>query len=135
MIRRPRKRFLIPAAILLLMLVLTFGAYPYLAITEPSGARVVAVEGWIPKELMPAVKAEIDRRGYTTIYTTGTVRPFSYYLKKGEAIEVRLRSPVQGELTLNVSGIGGAGFLLIAGMDTLANMTAEMSKLRGAKRS
>jgi|GEM_PF-516824 len=125
MTRRRTKRLLIWVVVLVLLLVPVFGTYRYLAITAPSGAHTVAVEGWIPDELMPTVKAEIDRRGYTTVYTTGTVRPFSYYLKNGEAIDIVLSTPVQGEVTLNVSGIGGAWFMLVTGIDTL--MTTHVS--------
>ena len=118
---RRKKRLLILLGALLIVFSLGFGAYPYLAVTAPVGASAVAVEGWIPDAMMPAVKAEIDRRGYASVYTTGTIRPFSYYLKKGEAIDVVLSGPVRGEVRMNVSGIGGAGFLLIAGTDTLIN--------------
>ncbi len=118
---RRKKRLLILLGTLLFLLALGFGAYPYLAVTAPVGANAVAVEGWIPDAMMPAVKAEIDQRGYSTVYTTGTIRPFSYYLKNGEAIDVVLSAPVRGEVRMNVSGIGGAGFMLIAGSDTLIN--------------
>src|SRR5687767_1864092 len=53
--------------------------HPYLSITEPSGSKVAVVEGWIPKEMLPTVQAEILKRGYQKIYTTGTIRPFSYW--------------------------------------------------------
>lgn len=118
---RRKKRLLVLLGVLLILLVLGFGAYPYLAVTAPVGANAAAVEGWIPDAMMPAVKAEIDQRGYSSVYTTGTIRPFTYYLKNEEAIDVVLSAPVRGEVRMNVSGIGGAGFMLIAGTDTLIN--------------
>lgn len=121
--RRGRAKLLIWGTAVTLLLSVVLGTYPFLAITAPSGSRTVAVEGWIPDELMPEVKAEIDRRGYTTVYTTGTVRPFSYYLGVWSAIDMTLIAPAVGELTVNVSGGVGAGYLVIAGTDTLFRTT------------
>lgn len=103
----------------LLLFSLSVGIHPYLAVTDPVGASVAVVEGWIPEGLMPEVKAEIDRRGYTTVFTTGTERPCSYYLYNGEALLVVLEEPVQGEVRINVSGLPQAGFRLMADQDTL----------------
>lgn len=121
--RRWLKWLAIGGVIVALLMVVVFGTYPFLAVTAPSGADAVAVEGWIPEELMPEVKAEIDRRNYRSIYTTGSVRPFSYYIGVWGAIDMTLETPVSGELMLNVSGGGGAGYLMISGTDTLFKTT------------
>ena len=86
--QRRRTRVLVWSTIVALLLTAVFGTYPFLATTAPSGASAVAVEGWIPDEVMPEVKAEIDRRGYSTVYTTGTIRPFSYYVDVWGSLEM-----------------------------------------------
>ncbi len=118
-----RKRLLIAGTSLaIVVLVLSLGMHPYLAITAPVGADVAVVEGWIPEPLLTRVKDEIDRNGYTSVHTTGTVRPFSYYLDQDEAIVVHLDKPMQGEVRINVSGLPGAGFRLVAGSDTVLDL-------------
>lgn len=94
-------------------------AHPYLAFTEVSGSDVLVVEGWMePDQLREA--ADIARKGhYTRVYTTGSVRPFSYYLAVNEGIGVRTNSLVQGKIDVHVSGTTGAGFLLLADQDTV----------------
>ena len=117
-----RKLLLAGSTAALVLVVLSAGIHPYLAVTDPVGASVAVVEGWIPEWMMPTVKAEIDKRGYTTIFTTGTERPFSYYLHEGEALMMALEDPVQGEVRINVSGLPQAAFLLMAGTDTLIDL-------------
>ncbi len=94
-------------------------AFPFLAITQPSGAKVLVVEGWMdPGALEEAAQLAQDS-GYARIYTTGTVREFAYYLGSGEGVDVELHDPAQGTVTIDVSGTTGGGFRLIAGKDTL----------------
>jgi uncharacterized SAM-binding protein YcdF (DUF218 family) len=105
-----------PLAVLLVVL---FFAHPYLAITAPSGGRVLVVEGWMERPQMEKAAILALSGRYDTIYTTGTIRPFSYYLKNGEGLDVLLKDPADGDIVVNVSGTTGAGFLLICGTDTL----------------
>ena len=105
-----------PVAILAAMFA---AAHPYLAITERSGSDVLVVEGWMPDEQLRLVPRWVDSLHYHRVYTTGSERPFAYYLKVSEAVEVRFAQPVRGRVSLNVSGVPGAGFLLIAGTDTI----------------
>ena len=96
-------------------------AYPYLAITRPSGSKVLVVEGWMdPVPMDAAARLALDS-SYTRIYTTGTVRPFTYYLSSNEGIVVELKEPAAGTLGLEVAGAAGpgAGFIIIADGDTL----------------
>lgn len=96
-------------------------AFPFLAITAPSGSKTLVVEGWMdPGALQEAARLAMDS-GYTQVYTTGTVRAFAYYLEPEQGISVHLQDSAQGKLVIDASGLPGAGFLLIAGGDTLLN--------------
>jgi len=105
-----------PLAVLVVVL---FFAHPYLAITARSGGRVLVVEGWMEKPQLQKAALLALSGGYDTIYTTGTIRPFTYYLKNNEGLDVVLKEPADGEVQVNVSGTTGAGFSLISGTDTL----------------
>jgi uncharacterized SAM-binding protein YcdF (DUF218 family) len=111
-----RTRFLLwlvagPFAILACILAV---AHPYLSITRLSGGDVLVVEGWLPQEQLKQA-VEIARKGhYVRVYTTGSVRPSSYYLRLNETIELHLTQRSSVPLKLNVSGTTGAGFLLSA---------------------
>ncbi len=117
----------VAAGPLLALLAVLLWAWPYMAITEPSGAKVLVVEGWMdPPALEEAARMALDS-GYSKVYTTGTVRPFAHYLGPGEAVVTRMAMPAKGNLAVDVSGIDGAGFLLIADNDTVLDqaVTAE----------
>ncbi len=103
----------------LIVLAIAILLHPWLSITHTSGADVAVVEGWIPADVMPQVKEEIDRRGYTRIYTTGTIRPFAYWLKKGEKIAVELPDPISGGIEVKAAGLPDAWIRVIAGSDTM----------------
>lgn len=94
-------------------------AHSYLAIVDPRGSHALVVEGWMGPELMDQAAALILDSGYQKVYTTGTIRPFSYYLNSGEGIGMTLKNGMAGEITINASGIDDAGFFLISGPDTL----------------
>lgn len=94
-------------------------AFPFFAMTGTSGGRTLVVEGWMdPGALKQAAQLALDS-GYSKVYTTGTVRGFSYYLGSGEAVAVDLREAHDGTLSVDVSGTTHAGFYLIDGADTL----------------
>jgi hypothetical protein len=96
---------------ILLMVALSF---PFLAVDEPSGARTAVVEGWIPQDLMPAVKRVLDEHGYDHIYTTGTPRNCTHTFRLHDTLDIELAEPVKGGLVLNACGANGAGFKVIA---------------------
>ncbi|HEY0976897.1 MAG TPA: hypothetical protein VGE21_05460 [Flavobacteriales bacterium] len=108
-----------PFAVLLAIL---FVAHPFLAITELSGGDTLVVEGWMePRELeQAAVLAQSPT--YHRIYTTGTIRPFAYYLGTNEGLRTILERPSGGELRINAGGTGDAGFRVIAGTDTVIDV-------------
>lgn len=107
---------------LVVLAVITLRAFPYLAITEPGGSKVLVVEGWMDEAALGEAARLVLDSGYAAVYTTGTVREFAYYLEESEGITVELRAPMQGQLSLTVSGTGGAGYWLIAGTDTLLDV-------------
>lgn len=111
----------IVAGPLVVILAVIIWAWPYMAITEPSGSKVLVVEGWMdPGALEEAARLVLDS-GYTQVYTTGTVRAFAYYLEPRQGISVHLQDTAQGKLLIDASGLPGGGFRLIAGNDTLLN--------------
>ena len=116
-----RTRFLLwmaagPVAILACILAV---AHPYLAITRMSGGDVLVVEGWLPPEQLKQA-VDIVRKGhYSHMYTTGSVRPSSYYLRLHEALELHTSVQRSVTLKLNVSGTTGAGFILVADSSVL----------------
>jgi hypothetical protein len=111
-----------PVAVLAAMLV---AAHPYLAVTERSGGDVLVVEGWMAQEHLEHVPRWVDSLRYERVYTTGSIRPFAYYLKIGEAIEVRFAQAVQGRIAITVAGVPGAGFRITADDDTLMEQAVE----------
>lgn len=83
--------------------------YPFLAVTAPVGARVAVVEGWLdPRELDAAI-AQIRKRGYEVVLTTGgplhtwpdsepdstfAHRAAAYLQRRGVAPVVAVPSPI-----------------------------------------
>lgn len=102
-------------------------AWPYMAITQRSGGKVLVVEGWMdPPAFAEAARLALDS-GYTKLYTTGTVRPFNYYLAPGEAVEAECMEPVSGTLRVEAAGNTGGGFFLIADGDTLLDQAIDQA--------
>lgn len=89
-------------------------SFPFLAISATSGARHAVVEGWIPEELMPAVKGVLDDRHYEHIYITGTPRNCSHTFRLYDTLDIELSEPAKGSLLVNACGAPGAGFKLLA---------------------
>ena len=105
-----------PLAVLLALMAVV---HPYLAITERSGGDVLVVEGWMEEPELRTAFALASDPTYRHIYTTGTIRPFSYYLRDREGLRVQADSPLAGMVRINVSGTGNAGFTLLADGDTV----------------
>ena len=126
--RRSRIFWWLIAGPLVALLSTTLWAWPYLAITSTTGAKVLVVEGWLDPGAMAEAAQLIADSGYTQVYTTGTVRPFAYLLSNGEGIAVDLDGPREGKVEVEATGLPGSGFYLISGQDTLLNeaVTAEM---------
>jgi len=120
--RRTRRTFWwLVAGPVVVLLAICVEAYPFLAITRPSGSKVLVVEGWLdPAPMDAAARLAIDS-SYTQIYTTGTIRSFAYYLSGDEGIATELRESASGNLRIEVAGNTGSRFILVADGDTLLN--------------
>lgn len=117
MTRGARWTFLLVAVVFWLLLL--FGAYPFFAVNAPIGADVMVVEGWLDRNALEQVRKLDDQAHYRHIYTTGVVRPVSYHLKNGEAIEGELRVPARANLSLTAAGLPGERLQVILDRDTV----------------
>lgn len=105
-----------PFAVLIAIMLV---AHPYLAITDPSGGDALVVEGWMdPPQLEEAAVLAMDPR-YHHVYTTGTIRPFAYYLRVHEGIKLTLDDASGGDLRIDAAGTPGAGIIVVADGDTV----------------
>ena len=80
-----------------LALVLLFGTYPFLAVSDPKPGGVLVVEGWASEEVMKRVIAEFQRNHYERIYCTGVpidasspLAQYGTYAEYGAMLLVRL---------------------------------------------
>ena len=105
-----------PISVLVAMMAV---AFPWLALTERSGADVLVVEGWLEQPQLEDAAVIARTGGYRSVHTTGSMRPFAYYLEHDVSIDVRLASPMTGHVRIDASGLPGAGFILLADADTL----------------
>lgn len=119
---------------IVVLLAVAMWAWPHLAITRTTGAKVLVVEGWMDATAMREAAQLIADSGYTRIYTTGSVRPFAYLLGKGQGIGVDFNDPLSGTLLMEAVGLPGSGLCLVAGSDTILNeqVTAEMVLFKAA---
>ena len=108
-----------------LLALLTLFAHPYFAITRPSHAPALVAEGWMHHEGLRAAKELFAKGGYTHLYVTGTLRPFAYYLAAGDTLNVQLPQDFNGRLDLDVAGLPGSSWQLLADADLLAEGSAE----------
>lgn len=97
---------------LALMLLLVLFAHPFFAIDRPERRPALVVEGWMHHEGIKNVKALFDEGGYSHVYVTGTLRPFTYYLLVGDTLEVRLKEPASGLWEMEITGLPSAGYRL-----------------------
>lgn len=95
---------------LAVLILLVLFAHPFFAITRPEGKPALVVEGWIHQEGIKNAKALFDEGGYTHVYVTGTLRPFTYYLLVGDTLEVRLKEPESGLWEMEITGLPGTGY-------------------------
>lgn len=94
-------------------------AHPYFAIQRPSGAGVLVAEGWMHHAGLKEAANLYLQKGYGHMYITGNLRPFVYYLRQDEGVEVRLDTPVDGGIALRMDGLPGSRWVLVADGDTV----------------
>ena len=125
MTRRRNRLICAAVALLVFFVLIPFALFPFLAITEPSGSDAVVIEGWIPQERIQQIMAEIRRNGYKRIYTTGTIREATYYLRNGDTLYCSFDPEVSGEIRANLSGRDGAIAYVLADTDTVMQVKVE----------
>lgn len=118
------KRWIGISALVLVAAIWSCAGYlhDHLAITAPSGARTAVVEGWMPREHIPALVRLLEQGGYERVYVTGTTRLFAYYLEQEQALVVDFAVPTGGALVVNASGIDGARLVVMNERDTLMDV-------------
>jgi hypothetical protein len=123
------KRWIGVSVLFLFAIMLLSAGYLHdlLAITAPSGARAAVVEGWMPRERIPALVQLLVQGGYERIYVTGTTRSFAYYMERGQTLQADLAEPTGGELMVNASGIDGARLVVMVERDTLMDLAVSGS--------
>jgi hypothetical protein len=111
---KARKRWIVLAALAAFILLLILGAYPFFAVTHTNGSRVLVVEGWLGRGSLGTVAQLVREKGYERVFTTGIIRPASYYLKGNESLVAEFRQPVQGYLRTKLAGLPGSPVKLMA---------------------
>ncbi len=84
------------------LLLVLLGAHPFLAVSEPAAAEVLAVEGWVSDHVLAAVVRECERQSYSAVYVTGgplergaPLSEFKTYAELGAATLVQLGLPAE----------------------------------------
>lgn len=116
--RRWLKRAFLATVIIWLLLVLF--AHRWFAVTGPSGSRNLVVEGWLYAGGCDTVAAWYRAGTYDRFFTTGTIRPFAYYLNDGDTLVVGFPEPISGNASIRLDGLPKASARIIAGTDTIA---------------
>ncbi|MBK9177387.1 MAG: hypothetical protein IPM46_13845 [Flavobacteriales bacterium] len=118
-LRRWGKRALLALVVIWLLLVLF--AHRWFAISRTSGARDLVVEGWLYAGGCDTIAAWYRSGAYERIYTTGTIRPFTYYLHHGDTLIIEFDPLASGIATLRIDGLPHASArILIDDSDTIA---------------
>ena len=61
--------FLLSATLLIGIAI--FNIHPFLAVSDPTPAEILVVEGWLPDYALEKVKIEFERQHYKKLYVTG----------------------------------------------------------------
>lgn len=103
-------RILLLSAAFLLLLVLF--AHRWFAVSRPSGSPDLVVEGWLYAGGCDTIAAWYRSGAYARFFTTGTTRPFTYYLRQGDSLLIDFEDPLQGEASLRIDGLPRASALI-----------------------
>jgi len=114
------KRFWYFVPFLVVGLIVLLGLHAYLSPTEPLKKGVLVAEGWMDQGAFAHVAAAFKSGDYAQVVTTGTLRPFTYYLNNEQQLLLGDASnPQAAEFALSASGVPGARMAFITGGDTL----------------
>ncbi len=101
---------------------LLYFAHPWLAITERSGGKMMVVEGWMDDDAIKEAARLFAEGGYERIYTTGTTRPFAYYLAPGERLELSGLPHSTKGFEIGFAGLPACSAVVAVGTDTLLHV-------------
>lgn len=101
------------------MAVLLWRSHAWLAITERSGGKVLVVEGWMDEHQLEQAAALYGEGGYDLVYTTGTVRPFAYYLVPGAHLRLGPTKDPFRSVEVSVAGLPACTALVVMNGDTV----------------
>ncbi|QQR86379.1 MAG: hypothetical protein IPJ76_17610 [Flavobacteriales bacterium] len=99
--------------------VLLWRSHAWLAISERSGGKVLVVEGWMDELQLEQAAALFKEGGYALAYTTGTVRPFAYYLVPGAQLRLGPAKPAFRSVEVSVAGLPACTALVVMNGDTV----------------
>lgn len=100
-------------------LLLLWRSHAWLAITERSGGRVLVVEGWMDEPQLEQAAVIFRDGGYERVYTTGTVRPFAYYLVPGARLSLGPTERAFRSVEVSVAGLPACTVLVVMNGDTV----------------
>ena len=102
-----------------ILVLIAFGAYPFLTAEKYLDADILIVEGWQGDEAFKEAADLFHSGNYNLIITTGGRKVSSHYLRQDRLLSFRLTDkssfPIHSEVKINVSGINGAMFQLQIG--------------------
>lgn len=101
------------------LMLLLWRSHAWLAITERSGGKVLVVEGWMDETHLEQTAAIFMEGGYDQVYTTGTIRPFAYYLVPGAQLRLGPAMNDFRSVEVSVAGLPACTALVVMNGDTV----------------
>lgn len=120
--RRVKRWLAVVGIACLLCAIVLYFAHPWLAITERSGGKVMVVEGWMDDAHIEEAARLFKQGAYEKVYTTGTIRPFAYYLVPGSELDVTGDTTAYTSLEIGLAGLPACSVLVLSGPDTLLHV-------------
>lgn len=104
---RGRTLLILLAATAVCLTLLALFAHPFFAVTRESGGKVLVVEGWLHEEGLGEAAELFHEGGYDQLITTGTSRPFAYYLSHGDTMLLGSEREAEGTIEISFAGLPG----------------------------
>lgn len=123
--RRGSRILVLLGASALLLTILALFAHPFFAITNRSGGDALVVEGWLHEEGMEEAAKLFVAGNYQRVITTGTTRPFAYYLQHGDTLILESEHPIAGDIVLSMAGLPEAKLLVEVELGTWRRLNVE----------